>query len=176
MQPLIKKNANVLKLDVGPQTGLILADSTKLRQMLLNLLGNAAKFSKDGMIVLKVRRTTADERDWIEFSVQDSGIGMTAEQTAKVFEAFTQADSSTTRKYGGSGLGLSITRMLCESMGGAIRVQSQLGTGSILTMRLPVEVVSTAKPVSSIEALQMSLQAEESHRPSTATPAPGGQC
>ena len=100
---------------------------------------------------------------------------MTAEQTAKVFAAFTQADSSTTRKCGGSGLGLSITRMLCESMGGAIRVQSQLGTGSILTMRLPVEVVST-EPVSSIAALQMSLQAEESHRPSTATPAPGGQC
>ena len=112
------------------------ADITKMRQSLLNLLSNAAKFTENGTITLEVR----GEGDWRLFTVRDTGIGMTEEQMAGLFEAFSQADASTTRKYGGTGLGLAITRRFCQMMGGDATVESVLGQGSAFTLRLPVRV------------------------------------
>ena len=108
----------------------------RLRQILLNLLSNACKFTNQGEVALRARRVV-DGRDWIELAVADTGIGMTAEQQAKLFEEFTQADSSTARQYGGTGLGLAITRKLARIMGGDVTVTSELGKGSVFTVRLP---------------------------------------
>src|SRR5262249_33651657 len=102
----------------------------------LDLLSNACKFTKQGEVALRARRVV-DGRDWIELAVADTGIGMTAEQQAKLFEEFTQADSSTARQYGGTGLGFAITRKLARIMGGDVTVTSELGKGSVFTVRLP---------------------------------------
>jgi CheY-like chemotaxis protein len=116
------------------------ADATKVRQTLFNLLSNASKFTERGRIRLKVRRERQEDRDWICFEVNDTGIGMTPEQVSLLFQAFTQADASTTRKYGGTGLGLAITKHFCRMMGGDISVESEHGAGSTFTARLPIEV------------------------------------
>jgi signal transduction histidine kinase len=108
----------------------------RLRQVLFNLLSNACKFTKEGEVRLKAKRV-ADGRDWIEISVSDTGIGMTPEQQAKIFEEFTQADSSTAQRFGGTGLGLAITRKLARMMGGDVTVASEPGKGSVFTVRLP---------------------------------------
>jgi signal transduction histidine kinase len=108
----------------------------RLRQILLNLLSNACKFTKEGEVKLRARRV-ANGRDWIELAVADTGIGMTPEQQAMLFEEFTQADASTARRYGGTGLGLAITRKLARMMGGDVTVQSEPGEGSVFTVRLP---------------------------------------
>jgi signal transduction histidine kinase len=108
----------------------------RLRQILLNLLSNAFKFTKHGEITLRTRRVT-DGRDWIEFAVTDTGIGMTAEQQAKLFEEFSQADATTAQRFGGTGLGLAITRKLARMMGGDVTVVSEPGKGSVFTVRLP---------------------------------------
>jgi len=108
----------------------------RLRRILLNLLSNAFKFTKEGEVTLRARRV-ANGRHWIELAVADTGIGMTAEQQAKLFEEFTQADSSTARQYGGTGLGLAITRKLARMMGGDVTVTSEPGKGSVFTVRLP---------------------------------------
>jgi adenylate cyclase len=109
----------------------------RLRQILLNLLSNACKFTERGTISLKVQRTGIDPGSWIEFAVADTGIGMTPEQMTKLFEEFSQAEASTARQFGGTGLGLAITRKLCRMMGGDVTVTSQLGKGSVFTIRLP---------------------------------------
>src|SRR5258707_6441072 len=108
----------------------------RLRQILFNLLSNACKFTKQGEVMLRVRKI-ADGRDWIEFAVADTGIGMTAEQQAKLFEEFAQAESSTAQHYGGTGLGLAIARKLARMMGGDVTVTSEPGKGSVFTVRLP---------------------------------------
>jgi adenylate cyclase len=113
----------------------------RLKQILLNLLSNACKFTKEGEVALRVRKV-ADRRDWIEFAVSDTGIGMTAEQQAKLFQDFTQADSLTARCYGGTGLGLAITRKLARLMGGDVTVASEPGKGSVFTVRLPASAGS----------------------------------
>jgi signal transduction histidine kinase/DNA-binding response OmpR family regulator len=143
MQPLVDKNANKLVIDIAPEIGSIRADLTKVRQGLFNLLSNASKFTQSGAIELRVCPEEVASRPWVAFHVKDSGIGMTPQQAGKVFEAFTQADASTTRKYGGTGLGLTITRKFCELMGGNISVQSELGKGTTFTIRLPAEVTDT---------------------------------
>jgi adenylate cyclase len=107
-----------------------------LRQILLNLLSNACKFTKEGEVALRVRKV-ADGRDWIELAVADTGIGLTAEQQAKLFQDFTQADSLTARRYGGTGLGLALSRKLARMMGGDVTVTSEPGKGSVFTVRLP---------------------------------------
>ncbi|WP_170773195.1 response regulator [Ruegeria lacuscaerulensis] len=135
VQPLAEKNANALEISCPEDIGEMVCDLTKVRQALLNLLSNACKFTEDAKIALTVQRT--DDPDLIEFAVTDQGIGMTPEQVEKVFEAFTQADSSTTRNYGGTGLGLSITKVFCEQLGGDIDCTSTLGEGSTFTIRLP---------------------------------------
>src|SRR5439155_20973055 len=114
---LAEKNQNRLVVDAQENLGALTADSMRLKQILLNLLSNACKFTKAGEVRLRVRKV-ADGRDWVELAVADSGIGMTAEQEAKLFQDFTQADSLTARRYGGTGLGLAISRKLARMMGG----------------------------------------------------------
>jgi signal transduction histidine kinase len=135
---LAEKNKNRLIVEAKENLGSLTADSMRLKQILLNLLSNACKFTKDGEIALRVRKV-ADGRDWIELAVADSGIGMTAEQQAKLFQDFTQADSLTARRYGGTGLGLAISRKLARMMGGDVTVASEVGKGSVFRVRLPVE-------------------------------------
>ena len=108
----------------------------RLRQVLFNLLSNACKFAEEGEIKLQARRVV-DGGGCIELAVADSGIGMTAQQQAKLFEDFTQADASTAQRFGGTGLGLAITRKLARMMGGDVRVASEPGKGSVFTVRLP---------------------------------------
>ena len=132
---LAEQNKNRLVVDAQENLGALTVDPTRLRQILLNLLSNACKFTKEGEVALRVRR--ADGRDWVELAVADSGIGMTAEQQTKLFQDFTQADSLTARRYGGTGLGLAISRKLARMMGGDVTVTSELGKGSVFTVRLP---------------------------------------
>jgi signal transduction histidine kinase/DNA-binding response OmpR family regulator len=141
-EPLIKKNGNRLAVECLPESGSMLADLTKTRQCLLNLISNAAKFTEGGVITLAVRRAAGVDGDTVVFEVRDTGIGMTEEQLAKLFQAFTQADSSTTRKFGGTGLGLAITRHLARMMGGDITVSSEPGVGSTFTFSLPARAPS----------------------------------
>lgn len=143
IHPLIEQNANTLEYLIPEDLPAMYADLTKVRQSLFNLLSNASKFTNNGTISLKVSCDSDQEQDWIIFQVTDSGIGMTQEQIGKLFQAFTQADASTTRKYGGTGLGLAITKKFCQMMGGDINVTSEVGKGSTFTIRLPTKV---AKP------------------------------
>ncbi|PKB72204.1 MAG: hypothetical protein BZY87_01530 [SAR202 cluster bacterium Io17-Chloro-G6] len=143
MQPLVEKNSNSLEIDCPDSVGSIYADTTKVRQGLFNLLSNASKFTEQGTISLKINREAKDGRDWINFAVSDTGIGMTDEQIGRLFEAFTQAEASTNRRFGGTGLGLAITRHFCEMMGGNISVESEAGNGSTFTMKLPAVVVDS---------------------------------
>jgi ammonium transporter len=138
-QPLVTRNGNTLDIDFPVDIGRMRADLTKTRQVLFNLLSNAAKFTDKGKITLTARRESRDDADWISFTVTDTGIGMTSEQVSKMFQEFTQADTSTTRRYGGTGLGLALSRRFCQMMGGDITVQSIPGAGSTFTVYLPVQ-------------------------------------
>ncbi|MBI4786819.1 MAG: response regulator [Chloroflexi bacterium] len=140
IQPLIAKNSNTLRVRCPEDIGMMRADLTKVRQSIFNLLSNASKFTEQGVISLDVERTRADETEWMIFRVSDTGIGMTPEQLGKLFQEFSQADASTSRKYGGTGLGLALTRRFCRMMGGDITVESEPGKGSTFTMRLPEQV------------------------------------
>jgi len=137
-EPAVVKNANTLTMRLETGIESICADGAKLRQVLLNLLSNGAKFTSRGRLELSVRQTTHAEECRLLFEVSDTGIGMTPEQCERVFEPFTQADSTTTRRFGGTGLGLSISRRLCRLMGGDLTVQSELGKGSCFTVLLPI--------------------------------------
>jgi signal transduction histidine kinase/CheY-like chemotaxis protein len=148
VKPLIEKNANTLQLHYADGLGQMRSDVTKLRQMLFNLLSNASKFTERGTITLRVDRESANGGQWVNFSVSDTGIGMTAEQTSKLFQAFTQADTSTTRKYGGTGLGLAISQKFCRLMGGEITMESTVGQGSTFKVRLPAVVTESKAEVS----------------------------
>jgi len=134
---LADKNKNRLVVEAEQNLGAVTTDPMRLRQILLNLLGNACKFTKEGEVKLKARRI-ANGGDWIELAVSDTGIGMTPEQQAKLFAEFTQADSLTARKFGGTGLGLAISRKLARLMGGDVTVASEPGKGSTFTVRLPL--------------------------------------
>ena len=145
VQPLVEKNHNELKLNIADDLTTIFADLTKVRQSLFNLLSNASKFTENGTITLSLQRYLHQGEDWINFQVSDTGIGMTQEQIGKLFKAFTQADASTTRKYGGTGLGLTITQKFCQMMGGDISVESQVNQGTTFTIKLPVQVQKITK-------------------------------
>ncbi|MGK7922425.1 MAG: sensor histidine kinase [Trichodesmium sp.] len=153
---LTEKNRNIFKLLVGENLGTMYADMPKVRQVLINLLGNAAKFTEDGVITLSVERLNNKKLkksrnansqlfnnscNYIVFRVSDTGIGMTPEQLEHIFKPFTQADASTTRKYGGTGLGLAICQRLCERMGARIYVKSKSGKGSTFTVCFPERVM-----------------------------------
>ena len=140
IQPLVEKNANTLAIDCPDSVGSIHSDVTKVRQGLLNLLSNASKFTEQGTISLKISRVGEAGEEWINFAVSDTGIGMTDEQMGHLFQAFSQAESSTSRRFGGTGLGLAITKHFCQMMGGEVFVESEAGIGSTFTMRLPAVV------------------------------------
>jgi signal transduction histidine kinase/CheY-like chemotaxis protein len=166
IQPLVDKNSNRLAVEVAPGVGSMHTDLTKVRQMMLNLLSNACKFTSAGVIRIGVRPEMADGRAWMIFQVADSGIGMEQDRVSKVFEAFTQADASTTRKYGGTGLGLTITRKFCEMMGGDINVESTIGVGTTFTIRLPAGVAGENRTADPLQALAKAVTPE---------PQPNGQ-
>lgn len=140
IRPLVEKNANCLSIQLPENVGEMRADLTKVRQVLFNLLSNASKFTEQGEIAISVVRECAQRKESLVFSITDSGIGMTEEQLGRLFQAFTQADASTTRKYGGTGLGLTITQRFCDMMGGSIDVKSTPGQGTTFTVRLPATV------------------------------------
>ena len=145
IEPLIAKNANVLEVTCPSGLGTMRSDQTKLRQSLLNLLSNAAKFTEGGRITLAARRMTDGDGDRLQFVVSDTGIGMSSEQLGRLFQAFSQAWSSTSREYGGTGLGLAITRHFCRLLGGDVTVESAPAQGSTFTMTLPA-VCPAARP------------------------------
>jgi signal transduction histidine kinase/DNA-binding response OmpR family regulator len=157
IRPLIAANANTLHVRCDAEIGTMRADVTKVRQSLFNLLSNAAKFTKEGDISLEVSRETGEDREWIWFRVSDTGIGMSAEQMVKLFQAFTQADASTTRKFGGTGLGLALTRRFCQMMGGDVTVNSVPGESSAFTIKVPA-LVSELEPVATTVALPAKTQ------------------
>jgi signal transduction histidine kinase/DNA-binding response OmpR family regulator len=133
---LAEQNKNRLLVEGRENVGALIADPMRLRQILLNLLSNACKFTKEGAVTLRGRKV-ANGGNWVEFEVSDTGIGMTPEQQAKLFQEFTQADASTAQRFGGTGLGLAITRKLARLMGGDVTVTSEPGKGSTFTVRLP---------------------------------------
>ncbi|MDF0553391.1 HAMP domain-containing sensor histidine kinase [Kamptonema sp. UHCC 0994] len=158
-QPLVEKKGNILAMQINGDVGSMYADQPKVRQILLNLLSNAAKFTEKGVITISIERVKNDKfksknkkykQDYAQglnsnpqvliFRVSDTGIGMTEEQLQHIFKPFTQADASTTRKYGGTGLGLTISQRLCQILGGEIAVESEVERGSTFTVRLPERV------------------------------------
>jgi PAS domain S-box-containing protein len=144
VKPLLEKNRNTFTVRGEHSVRTMFGDVTKTRQILLNLLSNASKFTRDGTIAVEVRECTVDGTDYVEFSVTDTGVGMTPAQAGKVFEAFTQADVTTTRKYGGTGLGLAIVSRFCDLMGGTVSVDSRIGEGSRFVVRLPITMTDVA--------------------------------
>jgi len=155
----VDKNGNSLDVTCAPDIGVMHGDLSKVRQGLFNLVSNAAKFTHDGRISVLAERLDMDDRDWIRFRVSDTGIGLSPEQIVKLFQPFTQADTSTTRKFGGTGLGLAITRRFCQMMGGDVTVHSTAGEGSVFTINLPAtihELTQTGRDVlqpSSVDTL-----------------------
>lgn len=146
IQPLVEKKSNRLTTQYGSGLGRMRSDLVKVRQCLFNLLSNASKFTENGRITLAAARVAASGRDWLEFRVSDTGIGMSPEQLDRLFERFAQADSSTTRRFGGTGLGLSITKAFCTMLGGDVEVQSAPGEGTTFTLRLPAEIATGERP------------------------------
>jgi signal transduction histidine kinase/ligand-binding sensor domain-containing protein len=140
IHPLVEKNGNALVVDCPPEAGAMYADQTRVRQVLFNLLSNACKFTERGTIALAVARERHDEGDRLQFTVSDTGIGLTPDQIGKLFQAFSQADSSIAHKYGGTGLGLAISRRFCQMMGGDVTVESEAGRGSRFIVTLPARV------------------------------------
>jgi signal transduction histidine kinase/DNA-binding response OmpR family regulator len=137
IRPLVEKNHNLLEVSCPADIGLIYADLTRVRQILYNLLSNAAKFTQEGTVALQVHAVRIQGEPWIEFAVADTGIGLAPDQQRRLFQSFSQADPSTSRKYGGTGLGLVISRRFAQMMGGDIHLHSELGRGSTFTVRLP---------------------------------------
>ncbi|MEO7912555.1 MAG: histidine kinase N-terminal 7TM domain-containing protein [Roseiflexaceae bacterium] len=163
VRPIVEQNHNTLMVDCPEEIGTMYADLTRVRQILFNLLSNAAKFTKGGSITLRVSQQSAESSQqltsdapasrhlpstaWVVFEITDTGIGLTPEQIQGLFKEFMQADPSTTRKYGGTGLGLALSRRFCQMMGGDIAVTSQHGQGSTFTVRLPTEVAEPPNTV-----------------------------
>ena len=142
IEPLAAKNGNQVAVHCDAAIGTMHADQMRLRQALLNLMSNANKFTEKGTVTIAAHQQQENGRDWVTLSVADTGIGMTAEQMGKLFQEFSQASSTTASKYGGTGLGLVISRRFCQMMGGDITVASEPGKGSVFTVRLPGTVTS----------------------------------
>ncbi len=137
-KPIIEKKHNTLEVAIAGELGICTTDVTKLRQILVNLLSNAGKFTEAGKVILKTQRLSSKDGDIFEVRVKDTGIGMNEAEKNKIFHAFTQADASTTRRFGGFGLGLTISKEYCKMLGGSIEVQSEPGQGSEFIVKLPV--------------------------------------
>jgi signal transduction histidine kinase len=138
VRPLADRNANVLEVRSLAAPATVQADGIRLKQVLLNLLSNACKFTSNGRVTLEVESMAHDGASWALFRVKDTGIGMTSEELARLFQPFMQADGSTSRKYGGTGLGLALSRHFCRSMNGDVTAESAPGAGSAFTVRLPL--------------------------------------
>ena len=151
VEPIASKNGNRIVANCPAGTGSMYADQMRVRQALLNLVSNASKFTSNGTVTVSASRRQTGEGERIELVVADTGIGMTREQVAKLFQEFSQADSSTTRKYGGTGLGLAISRRFCQMMGGDISVESELGQGSRFIIALPARVGDADEPARTAE-------------------------
>jgi signal transduction histidine kinase len=149
-KPLMEKNRNRLEVRCAPDVGQLREDVTKVRQVLLNLLSNSSKFTENGTVTFEAVREHDRTGSWVVFRVRDSGIGMTPEQMSRLFQAFMQADASTQRKYGGTGLGLALCRKFCVMMGGDINAESAPGAGSTFTVRLPGDVENVDGEATSI--------------------------
>ena len=152
IRPQVEKNSNRMETAWSEDLGQMRSDPARVRQVLYNLMSNAAKFTENGLVRLEVQRSVRNGGDWLRFRVIDTGIGMSGEQLANLFRAFQQADASTARKYGGSGLGLAISRRLAQLMGGDISVQSALGEGSTFTLRLPADITHYSASFMTLDA------------------------
>jgi signal transduction histidine kinase/CheY-like chemotaxis protein len=150
-QPMVETNANKLHIELASDLGAMHADQIKVRQALFNLLSNAVKFTQNGSITLEAGRESMDGVEWIEFRITDTGIGLSADQIVKLFQDFTQADASTTRKFGGTGLGLALTRRFCQMMGGDVTVHSKPGEGCVFTIKLPAHVTDQLPELASAQ-------------------------
>jgi signal transduction histidine kinase len=139
VSPMMGKNGNEFKIDSEEDLGSITVDTTRLRQVLMNVLSNAAKFTQKGEVMLKVFRDKCEENDWMIFRVKDTGVGINPDHINKLFKSYAQADPSVAKKYGGTGLGLAISQSFCCMMGGAISVESVIGNGSTFTIKLPAK-------------------------------------
>ncbi len=166
---LVEKKNNTLHVEVADDIGSMHSDVVKIRQVLLNFLSNAAKFTEKGDIYLSVRREKADGRDDVVFSVRDTGLGMTEEQVAKLFERFEQADASTTRRFGGTGLGLAITKAFTDMLGGEASVESRPGKGSTFTITIPATLPATAPKTAPRPSSRRPMQPRTSFSSSTMT-------
>ena len=163
LQPAIAKNANTIHVHLDETVGMMHADITKVRQILFNLLSNAAKFTDRGTISLDVEQTSAGGQDWLRFRVSDTGIGISDAQQKNLFREFAQADASIARKYGGTGLGLAITHRFVQLMKGRIEVESVFGNGAIFTVHLPARVaIDAVESAQSIGAGEVSAEASKS--------------
>jgi signal transduction histidine kinase/DNA-binding response OmpR family regulator len=160
LRPLVEKNDDTLCLELAPELGEMRADQTKVRQALLNLLSNAVKFTHGGTITVNAGRQVMDGAEWIVLRVADTGIGMSAEQIVKLFQDFTQADASTTRRFGGTGLGLALTRRFCQMMGGDVTLNSAAGEGSVFTITLPASVADPRPEAGAADAPALPYPAE----------------
>jgi len=147
IRPLVEKKVNTLEVRCAPDLGSMRADPTKVKQVIFNLLGNASKFTDKGRITLEVTRQVIRGFEWVTFTVSDTGIGMSPEETQKLFQSFSQAEATTARRFGGTGLGLAISRKLCQLMGGDISVESEKGKGTTFLVRLPAWASEVAAPV-----------------------------
>jgi signal transduction histidine kinase/CheY-like chemotaxis protein len=178
IRPMVEKNSNTLYIQRAPDLGAMHADQIKVRQALFNLLSNAVKFTHKGNITLNAARQNMDGSEWILFRVTDTGIGLSSEQIVKLFQDFTQADASTTRKFGGTGLGLVLTRRFCQMMGGDVNVRSVSGEGSVFTIKLPA-IVSELKnegPVEADRAETVGTSFQEENAEGGETLLPIGRC
>jgi signal transduction histidine kinase len=162
--PLVGKNRNQLATAFADSLGTVKADLTKTRQSLFNLISNAAKFTEDGTITITAKREERNGNEWIFLGVTDSGIGIPEDKLDKVFEEFAQADDSTTRNYGGTGLGLPLSQRFCRMMGGDITVESRLGEGSTFTINLPAVVEIEEVIDEALAEVAAEVQAEEMER------------
>ena len=173
LQPILDGNGNRFVVQYEPDLGLMETDETKLRQALFNLLGNAAKFTEGGTVTLEADRYSRGGEDWLRFVVRDTGIGIPEDQMSRLFQDFSQIDSSSSRKYGGTGLGLAISRRYCQMMGGDIEASSQVGQGSTFTVQLPATCQGRREPV---PARDGDASVAGTAGPATQTPAPAEAC
>ena len=162
--PLITKNGNQLEIDIADNIGEICNDEIRLKQVILNLLSNASKFTKHGKISLKVRKFTQENNEWVTVSVIDNGIGISSENQEKIFHTFSQADDSTSREYGGTGLGLNISQNFCWLMGGDLQVSSELGKGAHFWIQIPSIKDSSAVKTNKAKNADLTLLTAEQVR------------
>jgi signal transduction histidine kinase/FixJ family two-component response regulator len=169
LQPAIAKNANNVQVRMAGDVGMMRADATKVRQILFNLMSNACKFTDHGTISLDVSQSAMEGQEWIRFRVKDTGIGISAKQQEKLFQEFSQADATISRKYGGTGLGLAISHRFVQMMKGRIGVESQPGQGSTFTVYLPAQVTLDVAETAQLEGVGGTVAGSTQHKPEVDT-------